>query len=141
MEQGWFDYNREKQLITVNTGAKGVLKIGLSEVSISYFSGGPGGQNVNKNISGVRLIYHIPEPYLNGFQKTRQLVTKSISQRSKEQNKKIAFDQLAEKVKRYFYIPPKRNKTKVPKGSKEKRLQSKKMRGKLKQDRKKMSDF
>jgi len=124
--------------MTVRVSGKGELKIGLEDLSVSYFSGGPGGQNVNKNVNGVRLIYEIPEDYLNAFQKTRQLVTRSISQRSKEQNMKIAFDQLAEKVERYFYVPPNRKKTKVPKGSKEKRLQSKKMRGKLKHDRKKV---
>jgi ribosome-associated protein len=138
MEQDWFNYDRQKQLITVKTESKGVLKISPEEVSVSYFSGGPGGQNVNRNVNGVRLIYHIPYGYLNSFQKTRQLVTRSISQRSRDRNLKEAFDQLADKVKRYFYIPPKRKKTKVPKRSKAKRLQSKKMRGKLKQDRKRV---
>lgn len=141
MEADWFTYDRGKQLITVKTDNKGTLEIGPDKVSVSYFSGGPGGQNVNKNVNGVRLIYHIPEGYLNAFQKTRQLVTRSISQRSREQNHKVAFDQLAEKLKRYFYVAPKRKNTKVPKGSKMKRLQSKKMRGKLKQDRKPISDF
>ena len=138
MEQDWFTYDREKHIITVKTESRGVLKISPEEVSVSYFSGGPGGQNVNKNINGVRLIYHIPGGYLNSFQKTRQLVSRSISQRSREQNMKQAFAQLAEKVKRYFYVPPERKKTKVPKRSKRKRLQSKKMRGKLKQDRKRV---
>ncbi len=138
MEKDWFTYDREKRLISIKTEGKGTLEIGPDEVQVSYFSGGPGGQNVNKNVNGVRLIYHIPEAYLNSFQKTRQIVTRSISQRSREQNMKNAFDQLAEKVKRYFYVPAKRKKTKVPKGSKVKRLQSKKMRGKLKQDRKKV---
>ena len=140
MQQDWFNYDRKNQRITVQVAGKGELKITLEEVSASYFSGGPGGQNVNRNINGVRLIYHIPYDYLNSFQKTRQLVTRSINQRSKERNLRQAFDQMAEKVKRYFYVPPERKKSKVPKRSKEKRLQSKKMRGKLKQDRKKI-DF
>lgn len=138
MKQDWFKYDREKQLVTIETDGKGILRISPEEVHISYFSGGPGGQNVNKNVNGVRLIYNIPEGYLNAFQKTRQLVTRSISQRSREQNMKIAFDQLAEKLSRYFYVPPKRRQTKIPKGSKVKRLQSKKLRGKLKHDRKKV---
>ncbi len=138
MEKEWFKYNREKQQITVQQGDEGEFTITSDDVSVSYFSGGPGGQNVNRNISGVRLIYHIPDEHLNTFQKTRQLVSRSISQRSKEQNLKQAFDQLAEKVRRYFYVLPERKKTRTPKRSKEKRLQSKKMRGKLKQDRKKV---
>ncbi len=138
MEKDWFEYDREKHQITVRQGDKDKLVITQGDVSVSYFSGGPGGQNVNRNISGVRLIYQIPEDKLNVFQKTRQLVSRSISQRSKERNMKQAFDQLAEKVRRYFYVQPDRKKTKVPKRSKRKRLQSKKMRGKLKQDRKKV---
>lgn len=138
MEKEWFEYDRENQKITVQQGDKGEFTITLDNVSVSYFSGGPGGQNVNRNVNGVRLIYHIPEEQLNAFRKTRQLVSRSISQRSKEQNMKQAFDQLAEKVKRYFYVLPERKKTKTPKRSREKRLQSKKMRGKLKQDRKRV---
>ena len=138
MQENWFNYDRENQRITIQVVGKGELKITSEDVSVSYFSGGPGGQNVNRNINGVRLIYHIPYDYLNSFQKTRQLVTRSISQRSRERNLRQAFDQLAEKVKRYFYVPPERKKSKVPKRSKAKRLQSKKMRGKLKQDRKRV---
>ncbi|MBU0706503.1 hypothetical protein KJ657_02805 [Patescibacteria group bacterium] len=140
MEKDWFLYDREKQQITVRLADKKELRITPADVLLSYFSGGPGGQHLNKTMNGVRLIYHIPYDYLNAFQKTRQLVSRSISQRSKEQNMRQAFDQLAEKVRRYFYMPQKRKKTKVPKGSKEKRLQSKKMRGKLKHDRK-MVDY
>ncbi|MBN2306461.1 hypothetical protein JXD20_00585 [Candidatus Peregrinibacteria bacterium] len=140
MDQEWFEYDRENHRITVRQGEKGEFIITPEDVSVSYFSGGPGGQNVNRNINGVQLIYRIPEDRINSFQKTQQLVSRSISQRSKAQNMKQAFDQLADKVRRYFYILPERKKTKVPKRSKEKRLQSKKMRGKLKQDRHKV-DF
>ena len=138
MKQDWFEYDREAQRITVRQGDKGELTITPDDVSVSYFSGGPGGQNVNRNVNGVQMIYKIPENYLHTFQKTRQLVSRSIGQRSKAQNMKRAFDQLAEKVRHYFYIPPERKQTKVPKRSKEKRLQNKKMRGKVKQDRKKV---
>lgn len=138
MEENWFHYDRQNQLITVRQGGKPELKVSPENVSVSYFSGGPGGQNVNKNLNGVRLIYCIPEAHLNVFQKTRQLVTRSMSQRSREQNMRQAFDQLADKIRQYFYVLPPRKKTKTPKRSKENRLQNKKMRGKLKQDRKKV---
>ena len=141
MDKEWFEYDRESQHITIRQVGKKELAITPKDIEISYFSGGPGGQNVNRNLTGVRLIYHIPFEYLNAFQKTRQLVTRSMNQRSREQNLKEAFDQLAEKLKRYFYLPPKRKGTKIPKKSKEKRLQSKKMRGKLKQGRKKVTDY
>jgi ribosome-associated protein len=138
MEENWFRYDRQNSLITVRLRGGRELRINPDQIFVSYFSGGPGGQNVNKNMNGVRLIYTIPDEYLNSFQKTRQLVTRSISQRSREQNMREAYDQLAEKVRRYFYVPPKRTKTRIPKGSKENRLQNKKTRGKLKQDRKKI---
>lgn len=138
MEKEWFEYDRDSQKITVRQDDKGEIIITPDDVSMSFFSGGPGGQNVNRNVSGVQMIYEIPDGHLHSFQKTRQLVSRSISQRSKTQNMKQAFDQLAEKVRRYFYVAPERKKTKIPKGSKEKRLQSKKMRGKVKQDRKRV---
>lgn len=138
MEKNWFQYDRQNQLIIVRQTNRPELKITPNEVAVSFFSGGPGGQNVNKNLNGVRLIYCIPEDHLNAFQKTRQLVTRSMSQRSREQNMRQAFDQLAEKVRQYFYVLPPRQKTKTPKRSKENRLQNKKMRGKLKQDRKRV---
>jgi len=138
MEENWFNYDRENQLITVRQADKPELKVTPDNVAVSFFSGGPGGQNVNKNMNGVRLIYNIPEEYLNVFQKTRQLVTRSMAERSREQNMRQAFDQLADKIRRYFYVLPERKKSKVPKGSKQNRLQSKKMRGKLKQDRKRV---
>lgn len=137
MKKEWFEYDRESQRITVRQD-EDTFTITPDDVSVSFFSGGPGGQNVNRNVSGVQMIYHIPEDHLHHFQKTRQLVSRSISQRSKTQNMKQAFDQLADKIRRYFYIPPQRKDTKIPKRSKEKRLQNKKMRGKVKQDRKKV---
>lgn len=138
MEEEWFKYDRENHKITVQQGDKEEFTITSDDVSVSFFSGGPGGQNVNRNVSGVQLIYHIPDEHLNTFQKTRQLVSRSICQRSKTQNMKQAFDQLADKVRRYFYVLPERKKTRTPRRSKEKRLQNKKMRGKVKQDRKKV---
>jgi len=138
MEDNWFHYDRQTSQITVRLRGGRELRITPDQVSISFFSGGPGGQNVNKNQNGVRLIYNIPGDCLNSFQKTRQLVTRSINQRSREQNMREAYDQLAEKVKWYFYVPPKRTKTRIPRGSKENRLQNKKMRGNLKHDRKKI---
>lgn len=138
MEENWFHFDRQNLLVTVRLSGKKDLRITPDNAFISYFSGGPGGQNVNKNMNGVRLIYSIPDDYLNAFQKTRQLVTRSMNQRNREQNMRDAFEQLAEKIRKYFYVLPERKKTKVPKGSKESRIQGKKMRGKVKQDRKRV---
>ncbi len=138
MEKDFVQLDKDKLLITVKLDDGGMLVIGKDDVDISSFSGGPGGQNVNRNMVGVRLIYRIPEDYLSAAKKTRELVTKSMSQRSHEQNMLQAFRQLADKVRRYFYVQPERKKTKTPKRAKEKRLSNKKMQSQKKQSRKKV---
>ena len=89
-------------------------------------------------MSGVRLMYHIPEDYRMLRSKTRELVTRSINERKKERNLTHAFEQLVHKVHRYFYVKPERKKTKIPKKSKKKRLTNKKMQSLKKQGRKKV---
>lgn len=138
MEEDWFKINRDKQEIEITLPGKSPLRITKADLDISYFSGGPGGQNVNKTMNGVRLIYRIPANYLLAFRKTRELVSKSMNQRSREQNMKDAFNGLTEKLFRYFYLAPKRRDTRVPRKSKEKRLNDKKSRANIKHDRKKL---
>lgn len=140
MKKDWFHYDPSAQFISILTTAGKILEIRLTDIEISYFSSGHGGQNVNRHMNGVRLIYYIPQESRLPFNKTRQLITRSISQRNREQNLRQAFDQMAEKIKWYFYIPTHRKTTKIPKLSKEKRLQSKARRGKLKQGRR-MFDY
>jgi len=130
----FFEFDREKMTFTASL-PEGELKISKEDLEISFFSGGPGGQNVNKNQNGVRLIYRIPEEFRRTAQKTRELVTRSMGQRSREQNLTQAFSQLAEKLRRYFYVRPERKSTRVPKKSKEKRLHDKKFRSQKKQSR------
>ena len=138
MENDWFKIDREKQEIEVSLPNGEPLRVTKDDLDVSYYSGGPGGQNVNKNMNGVRLIYRIPESHLQSFRKTRELVSRSINQRSREQNLKDAFESLAQKLERYFYLPPERKETRVPKKSKEKRLKDKKSRASIKEGRKKV---
>jgi ribosome-associated protein len=133
MENDFVEIDRENLKITVHLRGGKDLVIGKYDIEISYFSGGPGGQNVNKNMNGVRLIYRIPTGHLRGGQKTRELVTRSINQRKKEQNIAQAFEQLADKLRRYFYVQPQRKKTRTPKSAKEKRIHGKKMKGRIKE--------
>jgi ribosome-associated protein len=132
MEKDLVEIDRENLKIIVHLGGGKDLVIGKYDIETSYFSGGPGGQNVNKNMNGVRLIYRIPNEYVRGGQKTRELVTRSINQRKKEQNVTLAFEQLADKIRRYFYVQPQRKKTRTPRSAKEKRMYGKKMKGKIK---------
>lgn len=139
MQNDFVSFDREKLEITIHLEKSDVI-IGKNDVYISYFSGGPGGQNVNRNMNGVRLIYRIPEQYRMAAAKTREVVTKSISQRKREQNLTLAFEQLAYKIHRYFYVRPERKKTKIPKSSREKRLKGKKIRSLKKQYRGNIGD-
>ena len=133
MEKDFVEFDREKFTIVVHLQGGNDLIIGKNDVEISYFSGGPGGQNVNKNMNGVRLIYRIPEEFRMNVLKTQELVSRSISQRKREQNLALAFEQLAYKARRYFYVKPERKQTHIPKSVTEKRLSGKKMHGRKKE--------
>lgn len=88
-----FDSNHKKQTSFASVDVTPIypevdIKINDNDIDIDTFcSGGPGGQNVNKVASAVR-IRHIPT----------NLVVKCQSQRSQEQNKKIAMQLLLSKL-------------------------------------------
>ena len=71
MENDWFAFDRDKQEITVKVNGT-TLVINKDNTDISYFSGGPGGENVNRNMKGVQLIFHIPNEFRRSEQKTQQ---------------------------------------------------------------------
>ena len=135
MEKDFVHFDRDALRIIVRFPDKPTLVVGSDNLSVSYFSGGPGGQNVNKNMAGVRLLYRIPEGYLRATSEVRELIAKSIGERHRERNLTEAFQSLAEKLRRYFYVKPTRKKTKIPKRAKEKRLTGKKIQGLKKQAR------
>lgn len=136
MQKDFVSYSKEKLEIQVDLGSKGQLKIGKPDIQISYFSGGPGGQHTNRHMNGVRVIYVIPKGFRRSSAKTKELITRSISQRSQDQNLHMAFIQLAHKLHRYFYVKPSRKKLKTPGWSKKKRLEDKKKQSLKKQSRK-----
>ena len=138
MKQDCVEFDRDKLEIIVRPEEGKEFKITKNDVDISYFSGGPGGQNVNRNLKGVQLIFPIPFENRREAQKTRQLVTRVMGKRSLHHNMQTAFEQLAHKLRQYFYVPPVRRKTKTPKGAKERRLQDKKIKSRKKQGRKKI---
>lgn len=138
MENNLVEFDRKSFIITVRPDGEGELVIKKDDVQISYFSGGPGGQNVNRNLKGVQLIYHIPDSHRRTAFRTQQLVTRVIGRRSLHHNIETAFEQLAKKLQSYFYVPPIRKATKTPKRAKEKRLQSKKIQSLKKESRQKI---
>lgn len=109
-----------------------VIQPHSSELSISHFSHGHGGQNLNKHQNGVRLIYTIPESHRRADQPEHTLEVRCHEQRHQHQNMELAFKHLAEKLHEYFYVVPSRIKTQVPPHAQHERLESKRRRSKKK---------
>ncbi len=107
-----------------------------SELAISHFSHGHGGQNVNKHQSGVRLIYTIPESHRRADQPEHTIEVRCHEQRHQHQNMELAFHHLKEKLHEYFYMAPPRFQTRLPYYAKIERLEGKKIQSEKKEFRK-----
>jgi len=131
---------------------KNDIAIPENEITITTSrAGGPGGQHVNKTSTKVTLRWNpVNSQALTEEQKKRvlenlskqlttegDLVIYNRSTRSQVQNKKLAFDELAKRIRKALHVPRRRMKTKISKGVKEKRLQEKKQRGEVKKLRSK----
>jgi protein subunit release factor B len=99
------------------------------EVQVEVFrASGPGGQHVNKTESALRLV-HPPSG----------VVVIAQDSSSQHRNREIAYERLAERLARLNYVPKKRVATKPTRGSKERRIGGKKLRGETKRGRGKVS--
>jgi len=86
-----------------------------SDVEITHYKGsGPGGQNRNKRMTGVR-IRHLPTG----------IVAEATERRSQGQNLAAAWERLGEKLAKYYFRPKKRVATRVSKGAKVRRVEEK----------------
>lgn len=109
-------------------------------------SGGAGGQHVNKTATRITVRWNVKKTKaLDEKQKDRVLqnlhsrltadgdfIIHCSTTRSQQQNKELALARLAQITRKALHVPKKRTATRVPKGVKEKRLQSKKRRSTLK---------
>jgi ribosome-associated protein len=107
---------------------------------------GPGGQNVNKVSSAVELRFeaerspNLPDPVKRRLQrlagrrwtKEGAVVIQVSEERSQARNREIARERLADLVKRATVVPKKRRPTKPTRGSVERRIKAKKVRGEVK---------
>jgi len=110
---------------------------------------GPGGQNVNKVSSAVQLRFDagrpgaLPEPVrrrlarLAGSRMTREgvLVLDARRFRSQERNRQDALDRLTALLRAAAEPPKRRIKTRPGRAAKQRRLDSKRHRGRAKQNR------
>ena len=125
------------------------LNIDERELSFDYVrASGPGGQNVNKVATAVQLRFDVnasslPEVvkgrlhHLAGKRMTSEgvLMIEAKRFRTQEQNRFDATERFIELVKKASVRPKARRKTKPTAASKQKRLQAKKQRGRIKQVR------
>ena len=116
-------------------------------------SGGKGGQNVNKVETMVEGYWHIDksvsvteteknllkEKLANKINADGFLLVKSQAHRTQLANKVEVAEKMIAFIKKALIIPKKRRPTKVPKGVKEKRLETKKINSGIKHGRKKLS--
>ncbi len=115
-------------------------------------SGGKGGQNVNKvetmvegywNIAGSALLTEsqknlVTEKLINKINADGNLLVKSQAERSQLGNKLLVIKKINALVTKALIIPKKRKPTKPGKAAKQKRIDTKKKAGEIKQNRMKV---
>jgi ribosome-associated protein len=138
-----------------NLPIKNGIEIPAHELEITASrSGGPGGQHVNKTSSRITVRWnvrstlalsqaqkeHLMERLQSEMTSDGDILVSNSTSRSQTQNKQLALDNLAQKIRQALYVPKKRMKVKVSKSAKESRLHEKKKRGEVKAMRNKRFD-
>jgi ribosome-associated protein len=111
-------------------------------------SGGPGGQHANRSLTRVVASFDVAESQALSnadrsllIQKIGPVVRTSAGRfRSQGQNRSAALEQLADKIAVALTRSPPRRPTKPTKGSKVRRVDDKKARGRVKEQRRRPTD-
>lgn len=111
-------------------------------------SGGPGGQHANRSLTRVVASFHVAQSHVlsDGEKELVEaawgpVVRSGASRhRSQRQNRFAALEQLAEKLATALTTAPPRRATKPTKGAKIRRVDEKKARGRLKEQRRRPVD-
>lgn len=128
------------------------VSIPLAEIDIKAVRAqGPGGQNVNKTATAVELRFDIQSSSLPDFYKRRLLgrrdrritqdgvvVIKAQTHRTQERNRAAALERLRELVRDAALVRKKRIPTKPGRRARDRRLEEKTKRGRIKALRKKV---
>ncbi len=131
------------------------VSIPMSEFEFEYMrSSGPGGQNVNKTSTKVRLRWNVAaspsidsglnqrirEAYRTRITGDGEFLVTSQRTRDRDSNRTDCLEKLAEMIRQVATPPRKRRPTRPTRGSKERRLKSKKQRSRRKEMRRKPGD-
>ncbi|MCK5077276.1 MAG: aminoacyl-tRNA hydrolase [Calditrichia bacterium] len=131
------------------------ISIPFSEIEITAIrSQGPGGQHVNKVSTAIQLRFHIKDSSLpefcierllnlndNRITRRGDIVIKSQEYKSQTKNREAAIERLKQLIQSVLITRKKRKPTKPTASSREKRLDRKTQKGKIKTLRKKIKSW